>query len=79
MNFSNFVFCEFYLVHPSILCPQIIILYKPCIGMRRTKLTLNLHLRIVICDALRDLVPLVQFKKHEKHLWRSVTFSKVAG
>ena len=26
------------------------------------------------CDALRDLVPFVQFKKCEKHLWRSVTF-----
>ena len=32
-----------------------------------------------ICDALRDLVPFVQFKKLEKHLWRSVNFSKVAG
>ena len=32
-----------------------------------------------ICDVLRDLVPFVQFKKHEKHLCRSVTFSKVAG
>ena len=32
-----------------------------------------------ICDALHDLVPFVQFKKHEKHPWRSVTFSKVAG
>ena len=31
-----------------------------------------------ICDALRDLVPFVQFKKSEKHPWRSVTFSKVA-
>ena len=30
-----------------------------------------------ICDVLRDLVPFVQFKKHEKHPWRSVTFSKV--
>ena len=30
-----------------------------------------------ICDALRDLVPLVQFKKPEKHPWRSVNFSKV--
>ena len=29
------------------------------------------------CDALPDLVPLVQFKKHEKQPWRSVTFSKV--
>ena len=26
-------------------------------------------------DALRDLVPFVQFKKREKHPWRSVTFS----
>ena len=32
-----------------------------------------------MCDALRDLVAFVQFKKHEKHPWRSVTFSKVAG
>ena len=28
---------------------------------------------------LHDLVPFVQFKKREKHSWRSVTFSKVAG
>ena len=32
-----------------------------------------------ICDALRDLVPFMQFKKHEKHQWRSVTFSKVTN
>ena len=31
-----------------------------------------------ICDALRDLVPFVQFKKREKHPRRSVTFSEVA-
>ena len=30
-------------------------------------------------DAFRDLVSFVQFKKHEKHPWRRVTFSKVAG
>ena len=24
------------------------------------------------CDALRDLVPFLQFKKREKHPWRSV-------
>ena len=33
----------------------------------------------IICDALRDLVALVQFDKREKHPWRSVNFSKVAG
>ena len=32
-----------------------------------------------ICVALRDLIPFVQFKKREKHPWRSVNFSKVAG
>ena len=32
-----------------------------------------------ICDALHDFIPFVQFKKREKHPWRSVTFSKVAG
>ena len=31
-----------------------------------------------ICDALRGLVPFVQFKKREKHTWRSVNFSKIA-
>ena len=33
----------------------------------------------VTCDALRHLVPFVQFKKCEKHSWRSVNFSKAAG
>ena len=32
-----------------------------------------------MCDALRDLIPFAQFKKTEKRLWRSVTFSKVGG
>ena len=27
------------------------------------------------CDALRDLVSIVQFKKREKHPWRSVIFN----
>ena len=31
------------------------------------------------CNVLRDLVPFVQFKKREKHPWRTVTFSKVAS
>ena len=31
----------------------------------------------VKCNALRDLVPFAQFKKREKHPWRSVNFSKV--
>ena len=34
---------------------------------------------IYLCDVLCDLVPFVQFKICEKHPWRSVTFSKVAG
>ena len=31
---------------------------------------------MIICDALRDLVPFVQFEKREEHPWRSVNFSK---
>ena len=31
------------------------------------------------CDVLRDLAPPVHFIKREKHPWKSVTFSKVAG
>ena len=34
---------------------------------------------IKICGALRVSVPFVQFKKREKHPWRIVNFSKVAG
>ena len=30
-----------------------------------------------ICDVLRDLVPLVQFQKHERHAWRSATSLKL--
>ena len=29
------------------------------------------------CGALRDLVPFVQFKKREKHPWRSVNFNNL--
>ena len=32
-----------------------------------------------IDDTLRDLVPFIPIKKREKHPWRSVIFSKVAG
>ena len=32
-----------------------------------------------IIYVLRDLVTFVLFKKHEKHPWRSVTFSKLDG
>ena len=30
-------------------------------------------------NVLCDLVPLIQFKKREKHPWRTVIFSKVSG
>ena len=35
--------------------------------------------KLTSCDVLRDLVPFAQSKKREKHPWRSVTYSKVAG
>ena len=31
----------------------------------------------IICNALRDLVPFVQYKKREKHPRKSVTFNKL--
>ena len=34
---------------------------------------------VQICDALRNLVPFIQFRKREKHPWGSVTFINVAG
>ena len=34
-------------------------------------------IQVAIWDALRDLMPFVQFKKHEKHPERSVTFRKL--
>ena len=30
--------------------------------------------QVFIWDALRNLVPFAQYKKREKHPWRSVTF-----
>ena len=46
----------------------------------KEKLALHgLMLYAFICDALYDFVSFIQFKKHVKHLWRSVTFGKVAG
>ena len=38
-----------------------------------------LNFQFHISDALRDLVAFAQFKKREKHPWRSVNFSKAAG
>ena len=43
------------------------------------KLSLSFLFVLYICNALRVLVPFLQFKKHEKHPWSSVTSSKVAG
>ena len=34
---------------------------------------------LFVYNALRDLVPFVQFRKREKNPWRSVTFSKLSG
>ena len=31
----------------------------------------------IICDVLGDTIPFAQFKKLERHTWRSVGFSKV--
>ena len=36
---------------------------------------MTLPLAVNFCDALRDLIPFVQFKKREKHPSRIITFS----
>ena len=48
------------------------ILYKDA------KHALDNQVSMYICDVSRDLAQFVQFKKHEKYPWRSVTFSKSA-
>ena len=45
------------------------------VGLFQGKFTFTWKISV----ALRDLVPCTQFKKREKHPWRSVTFRKVAG
>ena len=51
----------------------------PVVRKVQTRLTRIIMVRLIyLCDALRDLVPIVQFKKLEKHPWGSVNFSKVA-
>ena len=68
--------------------------YKSPLSNLRNFLAIVSHLRMMknalyltsksffvhkICGVLRDLVAFAQFKKREKHPWRSVNFSKVAG
>ena len=61
--------------------PKKIILFDSMKALQKWwKLLFILSFRSLdICDALCDLVPCAQFKKREKHPWRNVTFSKVAG
>ena len=47
--------------------------------MTKSGKVIMINMALYICDALRDLVPFIQFKKREKHPWRSATFIKVAG
>ena len=45
---------------------------KNIFSTRVCKITSWLLLILSICDALRDFVAFAQFKKREKHPWRSV-------
>ena len=56
----------------EVLLTQQILLFEHCL-----RITLSLAVNFQI-DALRDLVPSVQFNKREKHPWRSITFSNVS-
>ena len=42
---------------------------------KQTQMLTTFHPPENICDALRDLVPFVLFKKRGNDQWRSVTFS----
>ena len=46
---------------------------------RRKKKHDNNLQNIIMCGALGDLVSFMQFEKREKHPWRNINFSKVAG
>ena len=46
---------------------------------KKTQDDINMIRTEINWDALHDLVPFQQFKKREKHPWRRVTFSNVAG
>ena len=43
------------------------------------RMSIYIYIYIYIYDALRHLVPFLQFKKSGKHPWRSVTLSKVVS
>ena len=71
------------MIFRNITCKNYIVLRGLCSSAVQIKVFLShlydLNLFTIKCDTLRDLVPFVQFKKREKHPWRSVTFSNVAG
>ena len=48
----------------------------PSVALEAEKMMQKIKVRLQ-CDTLLDLVPFAQFKKGEKHPWKSVTFSKV--
>ena len=56
-----------------------LILRNPCPEKFQVTRLMSFTSECLICGALRDLVAFVQFKKREKHPWKSVNFSKVAG
>ena len=43
----------------------------------KSKTSPSCTLRSYVCDAMCNLVAFVQLKRHKKHPWRSVDFSKV--
>ena len=81
-------FCVFYTNTRNIMSfnqfqATSLFLYYVSRGHRKKQVVLNRMISqqhyFNCIGALCDLVPFAPFKKREKHLWRSVTFSKVAG
>ena len=57
----------------------VVLVLHPCCEYLLIENLIIFYFSSIDCGALRYLVPFEQFKKREKHPWRSVSFSKVAG
>ena len=55
------------------------VIFKSTIPQPSVGFHIDIKWLVLIRDALGDLLPFVLFIKREKHPWRSVKFSKVAG
>ena len=80
MNQVKFVKDSLQKISSDMVClgtPHHFIFFKGYLPQTLLGPFLNTFLNTHICGALRDLASFAQFKKREKHPWRSVNFSKL--